>query len=381
MRRHPTMTFIFRFCLLCVFLFSAPQHGQASELTQRDWMIAVVDTLGWSYGLPDEPRDADYINILSGNRTLLFEAEDIFDPERDPVSLMSLNNFGDFSGSAWLHGRREPTTVHLRFTLPLDGEYQLQANLRQPGHRFKINGIEGTAEAQAEFALVDVGRFQLQAGDQEIVAILPPNGSIDHIVLKAPNLVSIKPDGGWQPEASLTWEDLHITLLQLFNLAELLPGDPTPQTLEAEVLATGEASVVDIQHLGRPSGGKWLRAGSRPVEIRFPFKINSSGFYDVILRVMGDPVEVSIDGHQEVSLKGKDYLDDYAFKPLFFFAGENSLSVRLPPEGGLDSLRLKSRRIDPAITEALLGLEQSDQPQTRDFNTFISLLAALGVDR
>jgi hypothetical protein len=66
-------------------------------------MIAIVDALGWSYGLPDEPQDPDYINILAGNREFRFEAEDIYDKDRDNVSVMSFVNFGDFSGKGWLH--------------------------------------------------------------------------------------------------------------------------------------------------------------------------------------------------------------------------------------------------------------------------------------
>ena len=39
-------------------------------------MISLVDATGWSFGLPDEPQDPDYINILNGNRELRIEAED-----------------------------------------------------------------------------------------------------------------------------------------------------------------------------------------------------------------------------------------------------------------------------------------------------------------
>lgn len=381
MQRHRAMKITIQLYLTLVLLLFSALPGYAAELTQRDWMISLVDIFGWSYGLPNEPQDPDYINILTGNRTFRFEAEDVYAKDEDNVSLMSFRNFGPYSGRGWLHGTRKPTAVHLRFTLPIDGEYQIQASLRQPGHQFAVDDTVKKVDGKPAFSLVTIGNFQLQAGPQEIMVTLPSGGSIDYITLKAANLAAITPDGGWQPDESLTWDVLQITILQLLHLAELFPSNPTPLVFEAEDLAQTEVRVVSIPHLGYPSGGKWLRTGPLPAEVRFPIKLTESGFYDLSLRAMGNPIDISIGDHQEISLEAKAYLDDYAFKPLFFFAGDSNITLTLPPGGGVDQLILTGRQIDTALVSTLLGLEQKDEPEARDLDTLTSLLAAFGVER
>ena len=387
MQRHRTIKPIVHLFLALVFFFFSTLPGYAAELTQRDWMITLVDAFGWSYGLPDEPQDQDYINILTGNRAFLFEAEDVYAQGEDNVSIMSFRNFGTFSGRGWLHGTREPTAVHLKFTLPIAGEYQVQARLRQTGHQFSVDGEAIMADAKPEFTKVTVGNFQLRAGEQEILLTLPPNGSIDYISLTAPNLAAITPDGGWQPDEPLTWETLQTTLLQLLQLAELFPKSPTALIIEAEELTRTDARVVDIPHLGQPSGGKWLRSGPLPTETSFPIELAESGFYDLSLRIRGNPVAITVADHLEIVLEAKPYLDDYTFKGLYFFAGDGNINVKLPPGGGVDKLSLTARQIDSTLVNSLLGLEprfdngQGDQPEGRDLDTLTSLLAAFGVER
>lgn len=387
MQRHRTMENIIRLCLALTFFLFSILPGYAAELTQRDWMITLVDTFGWSYGLPDEPQDPDYINILTGNRTFRFEAEDVYAQGEDNVSLMSFRNFGTFSGRGWLHGTREPTAVHLKFNLPIAGEYYLQAHLRQVGHQFSVGSEVKTVDAKQKFTKVAVGNFQLQAGEQEIILTLPQNGSIDYISLTAPNLAAITPADGWQPDAPLTWEVVETTMLQLLKLAELFPNAPTSLVIEAEDLAQTEAKEVTIPHLGQPSGGKWLRSGPMSTEIKFPVKLIERGFYDLSLRVMGNPISITVSDHQEIVLEAKAYLDDYTFKSLYFFAGDNNITVKLPPGGGVDRMSLTARQVDAPRVSTLLGLDplsgsvQRNKPENRDLDNLTSLLAAFGVKR
>ena len=68
MQRYGAMRALARHFFFFLLMTFTALPGYAQELTQRDWMIALVDASGWSYGLPDEPQDPDYINILTGNR-------------------------------------------------------------------------------------------------------------------------------------------------------------------------------------------------------------------------------------------------------------------------------------------------------------------------
>ena len=381
MQRYEVMRALARHFFFILFLTFTALPGYAQELTQRDWMFTLVDASGWSYGLPDEPQDPDYINILTGNREFRFEAEDVFSKDEDNVSIMSFQNFGAFSGQGWLNGAKEPTSVHLRFTLPISGEYLVKAHLRQEGHLFVIAGEQVTADAENKFTEVTIGRFELQSGAQEILVTLPVNGSIDYISLNAPNLAAITPDGGWQPDEPLSWQVLQTTLLQVWQLAELFPEDPTPLVIEAEALKQSEVKVVSIPHLGQPSGGKWLRAGPLPAEVRFPTNLKESGFFDLSLRAMGNPIHISIGDHQKLLLEGKPYLDNVTFKSLFLFAGESHITLKLPPGGGVDQLRLTGRQIDGTRANTLLDFEQKEKPEARDLDSLATLLAAFGIER
>ena len=353
----------------------------SAELTQRDWLVTLIDTTGWQYGLPDEPQDPDYINILTGNREFRFEAEDCYDKDRDNVSVMSFRNFGDFSGSGWLNGSRAAVDTHLSFNLPLSGHYQIRANIRQPGHKFLVGQETVTADAGDNFAVVSVGEYYLDAGPQTIIVTLPPGGSIDFISLSAPNHAIISPPGGWDPDASLTWRDINTTLLQLYKLADIFPLSERQIMLEAEDYRNSNTKVVTTSYLGRASEGKWLQAGPRSAEFEIPLKGLQSGFYNMTLRMLGKKATITIGEHHTIRLEGKIYLDDYTFPALYFTGSENNISIRLSPGAGVDQLLLTKSQVDLTQVATLFNLQQNRPPTTEDLNTIAALLAAFGVAR
>ena len=57
MQRYGAMRALARHFFFFLFLTFTASLGYAQELAQLDWMIALVDASGWSYGLPDEPQD------------------------------------------------------------------------------------------------------------------------------------------------------------------------------------------------------------------------------------------------------------------------------------------------------------------------------------
>lgn len=378
MQRHHILTNITVF-VLATLLAATPALG--AGLTQRDWMITLVDALGWSFGLPDEPQDPDYMNILAGNRELRFEAEDIYNREQDPVSVMAFRNFGDFSGPGWLSGRREATEVHLAFTVPVSGTYQVKANLRQEGHRFQIGDEVVEGSAGNNFTLVTLGAFRLEAGPHQILLVLPPNGALDYLSLAAPNLSLIAPEDGWQPDEPLTWEVVQTTLLQVYDLAELFPVADPPLMIEAESHPQEGTRVVDIPHLGRASGGKWLRCGPHTAKVRLPIAVPESGFYDLTLRVMGRPIEAIINDHHTLVIEANPYLEDHHFSPLFFKKGNNNITLVLPPGGGVDQVTLNRRPTEPSQVKTALGFDPGEPLSVRQLDSLTALLAAFGAKR
>ncbi len=380
MPNHSVTHYSLALLLAATLALAAAVPCQAATLTQRDWMIALVDALGWTFGLPDEPQDPDYFNILGGNRTFRFEAEDIYARDEDNVSLMSFTNFGAFSGSGWLHSGREPSLVHLRFTLPHAGDYRLSAKLRGSGHSITVGGKTTTAEADHDFTEVSIGRFRLPAGPQEIRVTLPVGGSIDYISLAAPNLAPIAPTAGWRPDEALTWNDIHATLLQLLGLAELFPPEGDALVFEAEKLKQDEAEVVATPYLGTPSGGQWLRAGAHPAKIRLPLTLPGSGYYDLTVRAMGDPLQITVGDHLMLEFDAGAWLTDNHIKPLAL-TNRSSIVLEVPPGGGLDRISLQRRKVDMTRVARLLGLSPSAVPVASDLDSLTRQLTAFGIER
>lgn len=368
-------------CLTIILMLFSLSVGHARELTERDWMITVVDALGWSYGLPDEPQDPDYINILSGNRKFRYEAETVYAKETDYVSLMTFKNFGNFSGIGWLQGTKEPTDVHLSFNLPIAGEYHIKASVRLAEHIFNINGETTVAGADYLFTEVDLGLFRLTSGPQEIVVSLPPNGSIDYISLTAQNQETITPRNGWDPDKVLTWETVNTTLFQLMSLAEVFPVADERLIIEAESYPQAGVRIVDTPHLGRPENGKWLRVGPEMTSVRIPFGQINGGFYDLSMRVMGAKIKVAIDNGYETKIAAKDYLNNYTLPSIFLNGQEKYLILTVPPGGGVDQISFAGKAFTRDQEATLIGFDQRLSPVAKDLDNIATLLAAFGVER
>ena len=366
-------------------MFALASASQATELTQRDWMIELVNTLDLSFGLPDDPEDSDYTQILGGQRTFRFEAEDIYAPEEDEVSRMSFGNFGGFSGDAWLNGLSRSTTVHLRFNLPLGGRYHLSAGLRNGPHEFNFGGERLSASGDQRFGHIEIAELSLEAGFQEVVVTLPAGGAIDYIELSAPALFPISPRNGWQPDQPLEWDDIQTTLLQTFELGGLLSAAATPQHYEAEDLDLQKEqtfSLTNIEHLGRPSGGAWLRAGNIPGQLGFALELESGNFYRPTLRMLGKEVLIVFNSHYHLTIAGLSYLENFSLAPLFLYQGTNQVSIDLPPGGGFDYFELTELDSSLAAGSELLGLKPaSPAPTTSDLEYLATLLAAFGSNR
>jgi len=375
MSRFPARRSLFLATLTAVILALLPASAQA--LTQRDWMVALVDSLGRSFGLPDEPQAGDYLNILQGQRNLRFEAEAVH-AEDDEVSTLTFLNYGPFSGAGWLLGISRPSQVHLRFTLPLDGRYRLSLAVRSPGHTVLAGGQRFTVDGEPQrFTRVVAGEVNLTAGPQEVVVTLPPGGALDYLELAAPALPPIAPDGGWQADAPLTWDVLAATAVQALGLEKSLPLSGPSQEIEAESLTeTGGAQVVEDAHLGRPSGGRWLRTSAQPAEVGVPLTVAQGGFHDLELILMGQPVKIVVNSQLELAIAGKPYLDTVTSPPVFLSKGANRLAVTLPPRGGIDRIVLKSRRSDLTALAAALGMTISgDLPTAADLDRLTTRLA------
>lgn len=367
-----------------ILLLSAPSAPAAEPtILQRQWMHNLVDAMGWTYGLPDEPADADYLRILEGDRHFHFEAEDIVGSE-DVVAIRTQENFGPFSGGGWVGGISGPTTANLEFLLPLAGSYRLSASLLGTGHRFAAGGRTATVDGGRTFTVTEVAEVSLAAGVRIVKDTLPPGGGIDYLELSAPPLAPIRPRGGWAPSRPLTRDDLAVTTARLFGLEPLLPDTGENQLIEAETAGEpGGATVSTARFLGEPSGGRWLRAGPARTALTLDFPVSSPGAYRLHLRLVGTaPVTGRLDGREPLDLTPPPALAEVPAGVHYLEAGRHRLELSLPPRAGVDRIRLERLASTSADYLRLAGMSAEEGlPTAAELDRLLKLLAAIGNPR
>jgi len=347
--------------------------------TERDWMVNLVESLGLSFGLPDQPEDDDYLKILGGERTFRFEAEDA-KQEGDMVSVKDFRTFGSFSGKGWVSGIATATRTHLKFLLPRGGTYEVRAALRVPGFTFVVAGRSYPVDGGTHLEEVSVATVEMAAGPQEIIVDLPPDGAIDYLQLTAPALAAIEPADGWHLDAPLDKDVMAVTAARALSLEPLLPLSGATTVIEGETAPVPKgAAIVTSGFLGQPSGGAWVRGETALSLVRLPFAPPQAGVYDLWVRGLSErPLEVSINDRFGKSLPFPPYLETLPAGTYSLAADGNTLEISLPLRAGFDALILKGRSSGGSDYCRLAGLLPNDTPPTLgEIDALLSLLATL----
>lgn len=365
-------------CAFSLFLLPAPAQAAELPLTQRDLMTNLVDTLGYSFGLPDTPQDSDYIQLLKGGRSFRFEAETYRHPD-DLVAINSFSSFGEFSGPGWVSAISAPTKMRMEFLLPHAGTYRFFATVRLPGHTLMLEGQTWQInEDFPKFERVDLGEITLNAGMKELVIAMPANGSIDYIEFLAPPLTAIMPLTEWEPDAPLTYTDLAVTVLRALDLQSLLPLEGESLLIEAEENATEKSFLTDQRHLGEPHGGYWLRSGAGGGVITLSFPVETAAVYTLNLIAAGaKSLTGTLDDRETWQADFPPYLQENTIGTWFLPAGRHQLKIELPARGGVDLLTLLKRRSTSADYLVLAGLPAGDSVTVNDVNRLLTLLSRL----
>jgi hypothetical protein len=363
-------------------LLGSPVFAEAEvKLTQRDLMLGLVEGLGWSFGLPDQPEEIDYLKILNGNRTFRIEIEKQIAPETRIV-IEEIFSFGDFSGQGWVRVPNRPTDLSVFFNLPLSGNYSVKARLLRSNHIIRIGDVTLEADGENRLTDVDLGNVYLQAGKQEISLALPPLGGIDFIELEALPITAIAPTAGWSLDQRLSFDDLAITAIQILGLHSTLPKRGEDLILEMEDYPLPENSKLSTnRYLGIPNNGKWVSIGSAPVTYGIDVDVPSKGVYDLTVNCVGKEEISGMVNSQPFRLLPENRFAAKQAGGITLDQGQTPLSLHLPPRCGLDQIVLSPRASDPDDFRRLTGLPLVGNPSLAQFNNFINLLATFGITR
>ncbi|MDO9079236.1 MAG: hypothetical protein Q7U44_00430 [Desulfuromonadales bacterium] len=366
--------------IFCFALWSFPTAIMATErpLTQRDLMTNLVDTLGYSFGLPDTPQDSDYSELLAGGRSFRFEAETFRNPE-DLVAVNSFSSFGEFSGPGWVSAISTPTRMRMNFLLPQSGTYRLFVAVRLAGHTLMLEGQSWQIDDNfPQFTRVDLGEITLNAGMKEMAIAMPANGSIDYIELIAPPRAAIMPLSEWNPDAPLTYAELAVTVLRALDLQNVLPLQGESILLEAEEITQHKSLRTDQRHLGEPHGGYWLRSGAVGGSVSLRFAVDRSAVYTLNLIAAGAKrLTGTLNTRDSWQADFPPYLQEKSIGTWYLPVGQHQLDIELPPRGGVDLLTLVKRRSTAEEYLILAGLPADASVTAQNVNRLLTLLNRL----
>lgn len=336
------------------------------QLNEFDLARNLVDTLGFSEGLPAKPVDKDYLQILGGGRTFKFEAENSYDQLSDPVVVRDFPLYGAFSGGGWVHAATNPVAVHFKVFIPVTGKYTLKVTARGDNQLWSVAGKAFRQSYGDKFSTSDLGEVFIPAGELEFNAVIQPAGAIDTFTFTAPAFAPIEPLAGWNPARPLTAAALNETAAALLGLEPLLPVDSSYKTkvIEAASLPglTSRVHITDKQIYGKPVAANWVRAFQAVATVAVPIEIESSSVYSVRLRALGVTLKAGFD-QRTVTVTAKPFLEWVDLGTFRLPKGMNTLTVELPPNGGIDVIEVTKRLSTPADYAAITKTgRQGDAP-------------------
>lgn len=357
---------MFRYILLIITalsLFQSVSWGTDKEqvFTQKDFARLILQQFSWNGGLPKEPADRDYLMILGGKRTFRYEAENAYNVETDRVTMRDFPLFGAFTGKGWILGVSDATDSTFTILLPVAGEYDFKAVIKGDGFVWNIDGKDYRADSKSGiFREIDIARVKLKAGVVTIKVTLPPEGAIDSFSLAAPDYTPVQPFPGWRFKEGLTAVRMAETAVALTNRYAQLPdaaqaASPKMLTVSEKVILPPTAAYTTASYLGPFSSAKWIRADYRGAKIQIPITVTESGYYTLTVNVMGENISGSVNS-SPFKLVAKPYLSKLNLGLYRLESGDNTLSINLPPSGGIDSVEFNRKSTTPDDFLRLAGV-------------------------
>lgn len=343
--------------------------------TQKDFARQILQQFSWSDGLPKEPADRDFLVILGGKRSFSYEAENAYNELTDRVTLRNFPLFGAFTGKGWILGVSDTTNSTLTILLPVAGEYDFKAVIKGNGFVWNIDNKEYRVDSKSKnFQETDVAKVRLKAGAVTIKLTIPPEGAIDSFSLSAPDYTPIQPFLGWRFKEGLTAARMAEIEVAMTNRFAQLPdagtaASPKPIAVAENVVLPPTVSMTNSAYLGPFSSSKWVRADFRGATFQMPFTVAETGYYGLTVNVLGEKITGSVNT-TPFKVAAKEYLSKVTLGVHRLESGNNTLTITLPPTGGIDSVEFnrKSTTPDdflqlagvPGPVDRLVGAEEAD---------------------
>lgn len=350
--------------LIAAFIISHA-NAWAAEVkevfTQKAFVQLMFQRLSWNQGLSKEMSDRDYLQILGGKRTFKYEAESAFNEITDRVTVRTFALYGPFTGKGWISGVSDTTAANFTTLIPIKGEYDLKAVIKGNGFAWNIDDKQYPADSKSDlFREVEIGKMSLKAGVVKIQVSIPPEGAIDSFSFTAPDYSPIQPLTGWRFKEPLIAGQLAEISVSMTGRHEQLPE--SQQNL-SKILSVFESAIIPataapttIAEFGRFTSREWVRSDYRGATIQIPVKNPIAGFYRIRANAMGGRITGSVN-EMPFNVLVKPYLENVQLGIFRLEAGDNLITINLPPMGGIDLLELNMKSMNPEDFLALSGIK------------------------
>lgn len=317
------------------------QSGEATpsgaSVSEDAWARQLVDALGLSQTLPEEPSSEELFSLLCVEKS---EVGSGLPPGQGlRVALEAPRRRGPNSPVRAVLS--VPTTALYQLSVEGVGLQRWVIDQEPVGHLDP--SPMGVAQAQA--------LVPLQAGPHEIVAYLPPNARVDRMELAAYRSFCAAPADGWHAGRPLRHGALARTLVRAFGFERRLPElADERQQIEAESFDefSGEGGVTERRLAPPASGGAWAAALSGPAEFTWVLELDEPRVVSIEARTHGVLPQIwSVDGRYRVNLEPMHVDAGLVWNHVITLplaSGRHAVRALVARGSGVDVLRVVPRR-------------------------------------
>jgi hypothetical protein len=310
-------------------------------VTQGEWAAHLVDVLGLTPALTDDAPSDDVFSLLCAT----------------DYSRNSEVESGSAAGISAFHAvidvpKRQSPSDPLRMTvsLPSPAVYMLSVEGSGPQRWVVDQKVVGHLDPSDLGVAQATQVVPLRRGPHEITAFLAHDSNAERVDLTAYRPLCIEPAAGWRADRPLLHGDRARTIVRALGIEQRLPKSGEPIVIEGESYANASAwGVRTHRKLGTPaSAHTWVIAEGSPAEFTYRVRLDDPSVFTLEGLLHGSGPQIwSIDGRYRLTVTPGEGAEGFVWTDVVTLplaAGEHVIRALIPPDAGIDLIRLVRRK-------------------------------------
>jgi hypothetical protein len=310
-------------------------------VTQAEWATQLVEVLGLSPALSDDAPLEDVFDLLCP--AVAGRGSDV-----ESGTAMGGSSYHTLIDVPKQKSPSDP--LRMTVSLPSPAVYMLSVEGSGPQRWVVDQKVVGHLDP-SELGLAQASEVvPLRRGPHEITAFLSHEASAERVELSAYTPLCIEPAEGWRSDRPLNHGDRARTIVRALGIEQRLPESGEPIVVEAEAYANASAwGVRTHRKLATPaSDHTWVTAEGSPAEFTYRINLEDPSVFTLEGLLHGASPQIwSIDGRYRLTVKPGEGAEGFApteIVTLPLAAGEHVIRALIPPDSGIDLIRLVRRK-------------------------------------